>query len=72
MAPWWVYRLSPCTTGSSSLPTVTAIFPSRSATLLALKKPGDLSGPVQTRRGIHLLQLVRLIPPEKKTFEQAG
>jgi len=36
----------------------------------ALEKPGELAGPFETRRGVHLLQLVRRLPAEEKTFEQ--
>jgi len=37
----------------------------------ALKKPGAVSGPVETKRGFHLLQLIRRIKAVKETFEQA-
>lgn len=36
----------------------------------ALDKPGEVAGPFETRRGIHLLQLVRRLPAEQKSFEQ--
>ena len=36
----------------------------------ALKKPGEVRAPVKTKRGYHLLQLVRRIPEKKETFEQ--
>jgi peptidyl-prolyl cis-trans isomerase SurA len=46
--------LKPFGIGRTAVPFEEAAF--------ALKKPGDLSGPVQTDFGIHLLRLVRRIP----------
>ncbi len=37
----------------------------------ALKNPGEVKGPVKTKSGYHLLQLVRHIQAKKETFEQA-
>lgn len=37
----------------------------------SLKKPDQVKGPVKTKRGFHLLQLVRRIPARKETFQQA-
>jgi peptidyl-prolyl cis-trans isomerase C len=37
----------------------------------SLKKPDQVKGPVETKRGFHLLQLVRRIPARKETFQQA-
>lgn len=36
----------------------------------SLKKPGDVSGPIRTRRGFHLLQLIERIPAKQESFEQ--
>lgn len=36
----------------------------------ALKNPGEVKGPVETKRGFHLLQLVRRMEAKKETFEQ--
>ncbi len=38
----------------------------------ALAKPGAVSGPTQSKRGFHLIQLVRRIAPVKESFAQVG
>jgi parvulin-like peptidyl-prolyl isomerase len=38
--------------------------------VFSIPKPGGIAGPVKTRRGFHLLQMVRRIPAKKETFEQ--
>jgi parvulin-like peptidyl-prolyl isomerase len=37
----------------------------------ALKNPGQISGPIQTSRGLEIIKLIKLIPPVKETFAQA-
>jgi parvulin-like peptidyl-prolyl isomerase len=39
--------------------------------VFALKKPGDLTGPLKTSRGWHVFKLVDRRAPEKKSFEEA-
>jgi peptidyl-prolyl cis-trans isomerase C len=36
----------------------------------AIKKPGGLTGPVKTKRGFHILQLVARFPAQKDKFEK--
>ena len=36
----------------------------------ALRKPGELAGPVKTKFGYHIIQLERYIPEEKRSFEE--
>ena len=43
--------------------------PELASAAFALKKPGEVKGPVKTKRGFHLLQLVRRIEAKKDTFE---
>lgn len=44
--------------------------PELASAAFSLKKPGEVKGPVKTKRGFHLLQLVRRIEAKKDTFEQ--
>jgi len=37
----------------------------------ALKNPGQISAPIQTRRGFEIIKLIKRIPPVKETFAQA-
>ena len=44
--------------------------PQLASAAFSIPKPGGIAGPVKTRRGFHLLQMVRRIPAKKETFEQ--
>lgn len=44
--------------------------PQLASAAFSISKPGGVAGPVKTRRGFHLLQMVRRIPAKKETFEQ--
>jgi peptidyl-prolyl cis-trans isomerase D len=39
--------------------------------LYELEAPGDLSGPVETRFGVHIIRLEEIRPPEGMSFEEA-
>jgi peptidyl-prolyl cis-trans isomerase C len=44
--------------------------PQLAAAAFSISKPGGVAGPVKTRRGFHLLQMVRRFPAKRETFEQ--
>jgi parvulin-like peptidyl-prolyl isomerase len=47
-----------------------AMVPAFDRAVFAMREPGSLSGPIETRFGFHIIKLIEYFPAENPTFEE--